>query len=383
MKILMVSMNSIHFIKWVNQLKDAGFDVYWFDINGGGVKSDSINWVHQIVDWKMKWNFPGRVFMKKHFGKLYNFIQKINNRNTALEFKKVLHRIQPDIVHSFAVNIAGLPILSCMKSNDIKWLVSTWGSDIYYYKKLGIKENEIRALFERINFCITDCLRDKQNSFDLGFKGKFLGVFPGNGGIHFPISIENLKSISDRKIILIKGYKNNIGRADIIIEAFDKSLEEDISSYEVVIVGAPKSFKNFIQNKFKDSKFKLTIFTNDVPIDNGRLLNIMNESYLFIANSVSDGMPNMLIEAMGMGCLPIHSNPGGVINEVIENKKNGIVICNPLDANEINLAIKEALCSRELALNSFEYNVGYIRNNYDRQKLKNKIIGNYHEALSS
>lgn len=34
MKILMVSIPTLHFFRWANQLQDAGHEVYWFDITG-------------------------------------------------------------------------------------------------------------------------------------------------------------------------------------------------------------------------------------------------------------------------------------------------------------------------------------------------------------
>jgi hypothetical protein len=56
MKILMVSIPNHHF-QWVDQLKDCGYDVIWFDASDGGSHVERINWVNQIKDWKLKWNF--------------------------------------------------------------------------------------------------------------------------------------------------------------------------------------------------------------------------------------------------------------------------------------------------------------------------------------
>ncbi len=43
MKILMVSMSSLHFIRWVDQLKDSGHEVFWFGINDLKILKDVIN----------------------------------------------------------------------------------------------------------------------------------------------------------------------------------------------------------------------------------------------------------------------------------------------------------------------------------------------------
>lgn len=65
MKILLVAMNSIHFVRWTDQLKDSGYEVYWFDILDMG-RSARLPWVHQITGWKQKFqNIKGRYFIKK------------------------------------------------------------------------------------------------------------------------------------------------------------------------------------------------------------------------------------------------------------------------------------------------------------------------------
>ena len=67
MRILMVSMQSIHFTRWTNQLKDSGFDVFWFDINDAGYNSN-LSWVNQITGWKKRFlKVKRKIFFKKIF----------------------------------------------------------------------------------------------------------------------------------------------------------------------------------------------------------------------------------------------------------------------------------------------------------------------------
>ena len=48
MKILMVAIPNHHFFQWVNQLEQAGHEVYWFDITDGAGFSNKIKWVKQV-----------------------------------------------------------------------------------------------------------------------------------------------------------------------------------------------------------------------------------------------------------------------------------------------------------------------------------------------
>ncbi|WP_052416358.1 hypothetical protein [Algibacter lectus] len=70
MKLLMVAIPNHHFFQWVNQLENAGHDVYWFDVTDGGPKSSKIEWVTQIKGWKLKWDFPLRSTIKKKVAKI-------------------------------------------------------------------------------------------------------------------------------------------------------------------------------------------------------------------------------------------------------------------------------------------------------------------------
>ena len=122
MKILLVSMNSIHFQRWTNQLKDSGHEVFWFDILDGNKPEPKLNWVNQITGWKLKFKYPFRYLIKKQFPKFYNFIQNFNTNSTTSVFEKNLLEIQPDVVHSFALQISCVPILSVMqKHSSFNW----------------------------------------------------------------------------------------------------------------------------------------------------------------------------------------------------------------------------------------------------------------------
>ncbi len=65
MKILLVSSTSLHFVRWTDQLKESGHEVYWFNIHDTGYVND-LSWVDQIIGWKQKYpNLKGRYFIKK------------------------------------------------------------------------------------------------------------------------------------------------------------------------------------------------------------------------------------------------------------------------------------------------------------------------------
>ena len=50
MKILFVSMHSVHTIRWIENLKDSPHELFWFDVLGRG-KLETIEGVKQFTDW--------------------------------------------------------------------------------------------------------------------------------------------------------------------------------------------------------------------------------------------------------------------------------------------------------------------------------------------
>lgn len=371
MKILMVAIPNHHFFQWVNQLKGSGYEVYWFDVTDGGAKSPKIKWVIQIKGWKLKWDFPFRITIKKRFPKLYAFIQKYNECKVSNEFQRIVSQVQPDIVHCFEMQLSGLPILPVMKQNKTPLIYSSWGSDVFYFEELGVSKKEIKQFYNRVDYLITDNKRDNEIAIKMGYENDFLGVFPGNGGLQ--IDPSKIHSVSKRNIILIKGYEDGVGKASKVLEALVLLPKQFLNDKEIVIYSADDVIKNQIQESKVLSKLPITIHSRHAFIQNEIVLELMGKSCLHIANSLSDGMPNALLEAMAMGAFPIQSNPGNVTAEVVSHLKNGLLISNPLDANEIATHIEMALNNENLREDAQSLNVNFIEKYYKRSILKPQI----------
>lgn len=373
-------MASLHFFKWADLLIEAGHQVYWFDVLDSKQKVSRISWIHQIVGWKLRWDYPGRYFVKNKIPALYKFIQRFNERDTARIFEQKLLEIQPDLVHSFEMQLSCLPILQVMeKHTSIKWLFSSWGSDLFYPQHLGISRFLMNKSLKRTDYLITDCFRDFEIAKKNGFTNNFLGVFPGNGGTQYDSKL--IHPISVRKIILIKGYNNNIGKGIAIIKALTNKLLPLMKDYQLIVFGADSEIQNYVNdnNRFRQANIK--IYPESEFIENSTLLKLMGESYIYIGNSMSDGLPNSLIEAMGMGAFPIQSNPGNATAELINDGQNGLLIQDALNYNDIEVLLKRALLNPIMIEKAFKYNTTVIIDRYNREKNKIEIIKLY-DAIS-
>ncbi len=373
MKILMIAIPNHHFFQWVSQLKESGYEVFWFDITDGAGFSERINWVQQFNGWKLKWDYPFRYKIKKSFPQLYSLLEKIIVNKVDTVFENLLKKIQPDIVHCFEMKLAGLPILSVIEKNKIPFVYSSWGSDMFNYESLEVRTTPAKSFLKRVDYLITDCNRDFKIAQQLGFTANFLGVFPGNGGIAIEKSF--IQSNNTRKTICVKGYEDGVGKALAVIKAIESiPLDESI---DFLVFSADEIVFDYLKNSEYFKQKKVEVITKNLFIQNKFLLQKLGNCSLYIGNSSSDGMPNSLLEAMGMGVFPIQSNPGKVTEEVITHGVNGFLIEDTNDTKAIANLIKSAIENQELRGKAQEYNVSFIQKNYSREMLQKEIIGLY------
>lgn len=378
----MVSIPNHHFFQWVNQLEHSGHEVYWFDITDGGAKVERVEWVTQGKGWKLKWDFPFRHAIKARFPKSYQNIQKINERSVAEVFEELLANFKPDIVHCFEMHLAGFPILEVMEQNfKLDFVYSSWGSDLFFFEERGVSKTEVNRFLKRVNYLITDCKRDCKIACQNGFSNTFLGDYIGNGGLD--IIMSDIATHDNRKIIIIKGYEDGIGKAIQIIEAIESLPISLFRDFEIVVYSADFILKERIEKSSFFKQLQVTIYVRGQFIANADLLKIMGQSCIHIANSLSDGLPTSSVEAMGMGAFPIQSNPGGVSEEVIKHGDTGFLIEDPYAVSEIAICIKNALENDALRAHAQMQNVAYVQEHFNRDLIRLKIVAMYEQIKNN
>ncbi len=378
MKILLISMPSLHFFRWSEQLENSGHEVYWFDIVDGS-PTKRLPWVKKINGWKLKYpNFKGRYFIKNKLPFLYKLIKPFVERNVASEFEKVLLEVNPDVVHSFVLYISCTPILSVMnKHKNIPWIYSSWGSDLFYFRNIPKYKKDIKNVLPRVNYLITDCKRDVTIAKELGFNGKLLGTFPGGGGFDYNESDKFIvRPASERHTILVKGYQGRSGRSLIVLKAL-LQIKNQLKNYKVLVFGADKEVVNYATKNKLTSNLNFSIYSRSKFLPHEDILRLMGEALIYIGNSNSDGMPNTLLEAIAMGAFPIQSNPGGATEEVISHNENGFLIDEVDNIEEIRNLVLKALSSSKLIEKAFIINQMEIKANYEREKVKNEVLAAY------
>lgn len=366
-------MPSIHVIRWIENLKSTTYELYWFDILGRG-KIEVIDKVCQITDWKKRKipHLKGEYFLYKKFPFLYNIVQPFLEITANEQLEKIIQEIQPDIIHSFEMQSCSYPIIKTMdKYPQIKWLYSCWGNDLFYFQNFKNHNIKIRQVLNRVNFLHTDCKRDFVLATKLDFRGIHLGTIPGGTGYEIDKLDKYRLPLQHRKTILIKGYEHLFGRALVVVKAL-KELQSELQNYDVVVFGAHPVVVEFI-NK---NRLPFTVYDRN-GLKHNDLLKLMGQSLIYIGNSISDGMPNTLLEAIVMGAFPIQSNPGGATEEIISNGENGLLINNPNDKEEIKGLLLQTLLNKSRLEVTFVHNQKLAKSRLDYNDNKQKVISLY------
>ncbi|MCM4154694.1 glycosyl transferase family 1 [Gramella sp. AN32] len=375
MKILMVSIFAPHFFNWTNLLKLSHHEVYWIDVFDSNTRVKKIDFVHQFIGWKNRVDYPGRYWLKKNIPALYRTINMVNQRDLTEYVEEKIKEIQPDIVQSFVLQSGALPVLEVMrKFPDIKWVYSAWGNDLYFRQQNEKDLINIKKVLPEFDYMFADCKRDFKVALQHGFKGKFLGAFPGGGGYDLE-EFENLmEPYVRRKVILIKGYEGKLGRCNVVLEGL-LSLKPELEEYQIVVFAANQKVKNFISKTRLDRWANFKCYGN---IPHFEVMSLMGRSKIYIGNSISDGMPNTLLEAIVMGAYPIQSNPGKVTEEIIsQGNGGGLLIENPMNSNEIKELILQVINNPDKIKKEVQYSLLNIRPQLERSRIQSGVIACY------
>jgi glycosyltransferase involved in cell wall biosynthesis len=374
MKILFVSMPSVHVIRWVENLKDTAYELYWFDILGRGSLQTLEN-VHQFTGWQQR-KIPyikGEYFLSKKVPFLYEKIIPYLEITASEALEKIIREVQPDVVHSFEMQSCSYPILKVMnRFPHLKWIYSCWGTDLFYFKNIKRHNSKIKKVLTRVTYLHTDCERDYKIALTLGFKGKYLGVIPGGTGYKLKEYERYKLALSERKVILVKGYEHLFGRGLNIVKALEQ-LKEITLNYEVAVFGGHQSVIDYVEK----NQLKFKVFTRH-ELSHDELMQLMGRSILYIGNSISDGMPNTVLEAIVMGVFPIQSNPGNATSEIIIDGENGFLIKDPENRQEIKQHISRAIGNLQLLSDANAINSQIAKERLDYDCNKKKVIGLYH-----
>jgi glycosyltransferase involved in cell wall biosynthesis len=293
-------------------------------------------YVHRIPWLKMRF-FGGLIFWLKSY--------------------RILKKIKPDIIQAQNLEVGKFIYIlnKFLKKPTVIW---ARGSDInilFENKKDSLLKNALKNADAVIS--LTDDMKEKIRKIC----NKKIFVIP-NG-----IDINTLEVLSKNdlrkkigfkkteKIILYVGSLRPLKGLPYLLRAM-KTINEKNKRLLIVgqIIGWEKDKEHLecIVKKLKISKF--VTFVGRIP--NKKVFEYMTLSDVFVLPSLSEGFPNVILEAMATG-LPIIATRIGGIPEIIVDKTNGFLV-DPKNPNQIsekiNLLFKDEKLRKKISSNNIK-----------------------------
>lgn len=306
---------------------------------------------------------------------------------------QLVRNLKPDVIHVLNGMQSGCYILFNAKKwleNLPPWIYSSVGSDLYWYGKFPEHQHRIREVLRDCRYMISNCERDIRIARSFGFEGKVLGIFPGAGG--YPIEhMQTLRQpgpVSQKRVIALKGtgsvsgttggIHHIVGRAQVVLEALEK-IRHFLSHHniEVAVYQATSSIRQEAL-RLKEKGISVTIVPRSLPEE---IYKLFGRARIAIGASLSDGVPNAMLEAMIMGAFPIQTDPGGATSEWIKDGVNGFII-PPDDPDAIAEAIVRALKDDDLVETAAEMNLKMTYEKIDISVVRPRVISLYGQVAN-
>ena len=251
----------------------------------------------------------------------------------------LLNKIKPEVIHIQAINLA---LLGYCAKIFIRKNVAIWGrgSDVYEMNRF----NPITRLM--IRFGVKNCdaliaLTTAMQAEIEKFSKREAYVIPNGIDLkrYDQLSREQirkeLKIAEDTQIILWVGNMNPWKGLRYLIEAMD-TVRHRTNKVRLILIGDGLE-KNGLYMRAKNLNLGDVItFAGELP--NDKVLEYMVASDIFVLPSITEGLPNVILEAMGSGLPIVATNVKGM-SEIITEGVNGFLVDHKNSAQIANQVI--------------------------------------------
>lgn len=236
-------------------------------------------------------------------------------------------------------------------------ILSTWGSDLTLYSWVDSHKAQISSSLSWTDLLTAEKGDELLDATRLGYSGEFQApVFITIGFL--PIAEINVTAPSMRKLVLVKGYQDNPGRALNVLNAISQ-LRIELAEFEVIVYSASDAVRIEVDHLRNKYFMNIRVLEHISKLD---LQEFFKKARVSISISMSDGLPGALVEAMANGAFPIQS-ANSAARDLIEHGVGGFIV-DPWDLKSVENSIRIALSDDQLVDKARKVNTDSLEKNY-------------------
>jgi glycosyltransferase involved in cell wall biosynthesis len=292
----------------------------------------------------------------------------------------LIRDLGPDVVHSKEIQHAGYTTLAARRSLDGSfppWLMSNWGSDIYYYARNPRHLGRIKAVLRACDYYRAECHRDVALARALGFRGRALPVLPNAGGYDLDLAagLRQPGRTSERRTIALKAKRAWVYRPVTAIRALERC-REALTGYRLGLYWATEEIRDAAQRACSTLGLELDVLSgDDVDLPHEEILALHGRSRVSVSLSVSDAICTSFLDALVMGSFPVQSNTSCAPEWA--RHRRGAVFVPPDDSDRVAAALRLALTDDQLVDRAAEINLRTARQHLDRELIRARWVDAY------
>lgn len=276
------------------------------------------------------------------------------------------------IVQGFHTIVAVLFKYFFNKKVVVKMSSSGETSDLKVLKEVKLGRLFLRCI-RNVDIIVSVCKKASVEILDNGFPKDILVEIP-NGVDTNRFSKSDLKDKRGIRNITYIGRLDGYKGIDFLLNGF-KHLLSSVNDVKLNIVGNGPD-ENLLKNMAKDLGIQDKVFFK------GRQEDILRELYatdIFVLPSLSEGMSNVILEAMACG-LPVVATSVGGNGDLIRDRYNGILVA-PKDSMRLSDALLELLENESVAQRLGEKARKTVEENYSMDHMVDKYVKLYDRLL--
>jgi glycosyltransferase involved in cell wall biosynthesis len=303
-------------------------------------------------------------------------------RRRAQLLAELICALRPDILHSHELRHAGyltFDARALIRDGETlpPWLVTNWGSDIFWWGRHPTHLARIKAVMSSCDFYACECHRDLGLARAFGFRGPALPVVPIPGGFDLA-EIAPLRApgpTSARRTVALKGYKCTIGRADLAITALDRC-GDVLEGYRLALYLAADSVAEDAQELCARRGIELEVVSshNDER-PHADILAMHGRARVSVGLNRSDGTSVSFLEALAMGAFPIQSSTA--CGKEWARPGVGALFVDPEEPDALVAALRRALSDDDLVDRAVELNDRTVAAHLDRSLIRARVVDAY------